>query len=55
MLGEGLIQLLAVIVLEKGFQRYMDFKKSTYRCPRWLDTNLHDYELERDNFEFSQT
>ena len=33
-IGENNIQLLAAIVLERGFKCYLDFRNSTYRCPR---------------------
>ena len=38
-IGEKDIQLLATIVVEKGYKCYMDFRKCTYRCPRWIDLN----------------
>ena len=41
-IGEKGIQLLAAIVVEKGFKCYMDFRKCTYRCPRWIDSNYEE-------------
>ena len=41
-MGENAIQLLAAIVAEKGFKCYMDFRKCTYRCPRWIESNYEE-------------